>query len=241
MKPLIGITASYNSSDQKSVLSDSYVRAIMLAGGMPVILPKLLGSPAAPAAPQALLEILDGVLFSGGADVDPALYAGAPHPKVYGVDPDRDRLEMELVRAAAEAGKPFLAICRGIQIVNVALGGTLYTDIPDQLLGALVHSHDRGDDRERQAHLVDIDPSSRLAGILGITRTGTNSFHHQGILKTAPTLKATAFTSDGLTEAVELPGHPFGIGVQWHPEEMPDDALMPLLFAAFVRACESRN
>jgi putative glutamine amidotransferase len=239
MKPLIGITASYGS-DQKNVLSDSYVRAILRAGGMPVLLPKLLGSSAAPAAPQTLLEKLDGVLFSGGADVDPALFNGVPHPKVYGVDADRDRLEMELARAAAQTGRPFLAICRGIQIVNVAMGGTLYTDIPDQLPGALVHSHDWANERDREAHVVDIDPASKLADILGTARTGTNSFHHQGILKTAPGLKTIASTADGLTEAVELPGHPFGIGVQWHPEEMPEDAVMPLLFAAFVRACESR-
>jgi putative glutamine amidotransferase len=236
MKPLIGITASH--SDRKTQLNDAYVQAVRRAGGVPLALPALLGADPASldAALGPLLDRLDGVLLSGGPDVDPACYGGAPHQAVYGVDAARDCLEIALAQAVAQNGKPFLAICRGVQVLNVALGGTLYTHIPDQLAGALYHNRDTATPRDLETHVVELTAASRLAQVLGTTRTGTNSFHHQGILACAPSLSPVAFTSDGLTEGVELPGHPFGLGVQWHPEEMSDDPAMQSLFAAFVSA-----
>jgi putative glutamine amidotransferase len=237
MKPIIGITASH-TREKKNLLNDSYVRAVLHAGGLPVILPAVL-----PDEDFAELRSrLDGILLSGGADVDPVQFHGLPHPEVSGIDPDRDRIEVGLARLAVDSDWPLLAICRGIQVLNVALGGSLYTHIPDQLPGAIKHNYDSSGQRALKAHTVDVAAGSRLADVLGLTHTGVNSFHHQGICDLASGLAPVAWTPDGLVEAVELPemnsDHRFGIGVQWHPEDMVDDPAMQRLFAAFVRAAQ---
>lgn len=235
--PLIGITTSrvLNKSNIYVMSTpEAYVQAVYHAGGLPVLIP--LGI--ADADLEAMLERLDGVLFTGGGDVAPERYGGQPHPRVYDVDLDRDRVELKLVKLAVERQMPFLGICRGFQVINVALGGTLYEDILDQHAGALKHDYFPGYPRDQLTHPVKITSGSRLAEMLGLTEVEVNSLHHQGVRQVSPELSLTAQAPDGIPEAVELPGHPFGLAVQWHPEWLQAYAPMRSLFEAFVGAAK---
>ncbi|WP_299025805.1 gamma-glutamyl-gamma-aminobutyrate hydrolase family protein [uncultured Thermanaerothrix sp.] len=227
-KPLIGITlgCKFKDQDRWFAISETYVAAVERAGGVAVLLPALLDDEALQGARQRL----NGLLLTGGADVDPALYGGGWHPKVYGVDARRDATEIALVRLAAQTGWPFLGICRGIQVINVALGGTLYADLPEQLGSRVAHWS------EEMGHLVQIEPDSRLANLVKASEIQVNSYHHQGIERLAPGLRAVGWSPDGLIEAVEVPGHPFGLGVQWHPERRLDSSQHLVLFEALIQA-----
>jgi putative glutamine amidotransferase len=215
-----------------TALNEAYTRAVARAGALPVIIPLGLADETL----QALLSRLDGVLFSGGGDVETGRYGGLDHPRVGGVDLDRDRVEVLLAEQVAGRGVPFLGICRGIQVINVALGGKLYSHIADQHAGALKHDYYPDFPRDHPAHEVSITPGSRLAEILGVTQVTTNSLHHQGVQQPAPGMRVLAYAPDGIVEAVEYQGHPFGLAVQWHPEGMPDSAPMQALFLAFAQA-----
>jgi putative glutamine amidotransferase len=233
LSPLIGITTSrvLNKSNIHVMSTpEAYVQAVYHAGGLPVLIP--LGI--ADADLEAMLARLDGLLFTGGGDVAPERYGGLSHPKVYDVDLDRDRVEINLVELAVERKMPFLGVCRGFQVINVALGGTLYEDILDQHPGALKHDYFPGYPRDQLAHAVKIMPGSRLADILGQTEVEVNSLHHQGVRQMPGTLQLTALAPDGIPEAFELPGHPFGLAVQWHPEWLQAYAPMMRLFEEFV-------
>jgi putative glutamine amidotransferase len=235
-KPLIGLTTSRipnPSGRPASGVNVPYTRAVAKAGGLPVLIPINLSMDDL----DVLLTRLDGILFTGGDDIDPQQYGAQPHPKVEGIDVERDRLELHLVQAAIQIGKPFLGICRGCQVINVALGGSLYEDLTEQHPGAIQHDK-HGLPRDTLAHGIDINPDSLLAQILEVATTQANSLHHQGIRKLAQVLRASAFATDGLVEAFELPDHPFGVAVQWHPEELQEHAAMRRLFQAFVHACE---
>jgi len=231
--PLIGITTTHILQPPAplplSGVSESYIRAIRAAGGIPLLIPSGLN----PGEAQALRSGLDGILFTGGGDIDPAIFNGAPHERVYGIIPERDQTELDLVRLAAKSRWPFLGICRGIQVINVALGGSLYTHIESQLAGALKHDYA---ERSLLVHTVEVQPGTRLAQILGKTTVQTNSLHHQGVEQVAPSLSILGRSPDGLVEAVELPGNPFGLAVQWHPEWLQNMEEMINLFKAFVRA-----
>jgi putative glutamine amidotransferase len=234
-KPLIGITTTCLPNQDgipSMMVPEAYVQAVTNAGGIPLLIPLGLDEESL----EQLLPRLEGVLFTGGGDMAPEVYGGQPHPKVYGVNADRDRIELHLVRAAAEQGKPFLGICRGFQVVNVALGGSLYEDILDQHPGAIKHDYFPGPPRSYLAHAVSVSPGSRLEGILGGTNVEVNSLHHQGVRQVAPGLVTTARAPDGIVEAFELPEHPFGLAVQWHPEWLQEHAPMRALFRAFVQA-----
>lgn len=234
-RPLIGIT-TYRSLSRYSYpvisLTEAYVQALSLAGADPLLVP--------PGLPDkgmgSLLARLDGILFSGGGDIHPRFYGSQPHPLVTEVDEDRDRVEIALVRQAMQRGTPFLGICRGLQVINVALGGSLYEDLLDQYPNSL--KHDRFPEKERDylAHSVSIDENSQLAEILGTQEVQVNSLHHQGIRKAAPGLRSTAHAPDGVIEAVEAPEHPFGLAVQWHPEWLQAHLVMRSLFERFVQA-----
>jgi putative glutamine amidotransferase len=213
-------------------LGEKYVKAIVQAGGTPLLVP-----PDLPAAQRdALLSRLDGILLSGGGDIDPALYGMETTPKVTNISPARDSTEIWMLKAAASKGLPFLGICRGLQVINVALGGTLYTDIATQRPNAIKHDYYPESPRDLRPHTVAIEPESRLCRILGLTETPVNSLHHQGIRDLAEPLQPAAFAPDGLVESIELPEHPFGLGVQWHPEWLTAYAPMRALFRAFVEA-----
>ena len=231
---MIGVTTARSLNSKIPVISvtQAYIQAVLRAGGQPVLLPIGLTSKDL----DELLPDLDGILLTGGGDIDPQRFNGAPHPRVYDIDIDRDNLEIELVQRAAQQQIPFLGICRGIQVINVALGGTLFTHVADQLPGALRHDWYPDIPRDTLAHGVEVQPGSLLAAVTGSTALKVNSLHHQGLKDTAPALQAIAVAPDGLTEAVELPGHPFGLGVQWHPEWMPEIDTAQAIFRAFTAA-----
>ena len=234
MKPIIGITTyqSTNNNGQPTVaLMQSYIHAIMQADGVPVLIPSMIAEDGW----DALYSRLDGVLFSGGGDIGLEYSPGEPHPRIDDVELERDSVEFKLIKVSASDGKPFLGICRGIQVVNVALGGTLYTHIPDQLPNALDHSYP-GNKRTVLVHEIKIEEGTRIAEILGEPIVKVNSLHHQGLKDIAPSLRVAGHAPDGLVEAVELPDHPFGIAVQWHPEWLTDQQPTRNLFRKFVEA-----
>jgi len=234
MKPVIGITTNYskNSYGQPLVLlQQSYVKAIMQAGGVPVLIPSLIAEDGW----DALYARLNGILFSGGGDIGLEHSPGHPHPRIDDVDPERDLIELKMLNTAAADGKPFLGICRGCQVMNVALGGTLYTHIPDQLPNALDHSYP-GNMRTVLVHQVKIEEGTHVAEIFGEPIIKVNSLHHQGLKEIAPSLRVAGHAPDGLVEAIELPDHPFGLAVQWHPEWLTDQEGTRNLFRKFVDA-----
>jgi len=217
-------------------INEPYVKSIMNAGGLPILIPLEFSNDDL----NVLLPRLDGVLFTGGYDIDPRRYGNQPHPKVEGIDADRDRIEMHLVHTVIQSGKPFLGICRGCQVINVALGGSLYEDLPEQLQGEVHHdNHDHP--RNFLAHSIDVKSDSSLAQILTSNHARVNSLHHQGVRQLAPGLHATAIAPDGLIEAFELPGHAFGLAVQWHPEELQEHEIMRKLFETFIKSCQVVN
>lgn len=237
--PLIGVTSNPLPSKDGNMgticVGESYIQAVLHAGGIPVILPVGLSQ-------QDLAELfshLKGILFTGGGDIDPLRFHGVDHPRVYGIDARRDDQEIRLVRMAVEARRPFLGICRGIQVINVALGGSLFTDITDQLPAALKHDQYPDIPRDFLAHPVRVARKSRLAQILGGEVTEVNSLHHQGIQDVAPGLIPVAFSTDSLVEAVELPDHPFALGVQWHPECLQEHLPQRKLFQSLVQSAAS--
>jgi putative glutamine amidotransferase len=236
---LIGITSEFAPDPAKPfgqiALGESYVQAVVKAGGLPVAIPVGMSAE----QEDALFARLDGILFSGGSDLAPELFGGQAHPRIYGIDARRDELEIRYVRRAVETGKPFLGICRGIQSVNVALGGTLFTDLHDQHDPNQRHDWYPDIPRDYLAHAVTLEPDSRLAQILGKDALEVNSLHHQGIERVAPALRAVAYAPDHLVEAVEVPQHPFGFAVQWHPEWLQAYAPQRQLFQAFLQAAAS--
>ncbi|NPA92794.1 MAG: gamma-glutamyl-gamma-aminobutyrate hydrolase family protein [Chloroflexi bacterium] len=239
--PRIGITSSFCRHPLEipmTALAQRYIAAVRAAGGMPFIIP--FDTP--PTHIPALLETCDGLLFSGGGDIDPACYRGQEHPKVYDVNHARDALEISLAQEAVSQGIPFLGICRGIQVINVALGGSLYEDLPSQYPNALAHRRDPKTERTLLAHTVRIAPQTRLHHVLEADELQVNSLHHQGVREVAPSLTAVAWSPDGLVEAVEAPNHPFGVAVQWHPEWLYDEHPAQLsLFQALVQAAAQRG
>jgi putative glutamine amidotransferase len=234
MKPVIGITTfqSVNANGHPTILMmQSYVKAVIEAGGVPVLIPSLIVENGW----DVLYSRLDGILFSGGGDIGLAYSPGEPHPRIDDVDPVRDSIEWKMVHAAASDGKPFLGICRGCQVMNVALGGTLYTHLPDQLPNALDHSYP-SNMRTVLVHELKIEEGTRVAEIFGEPIIKVNSLHHQGLKDIAPSLRVAGHAPDGLVEAIELPDHPFGLAVQWHPEWLVDLEGTKNLFRRFVEA-----
>jgi len=219
------------------IMGQRYVHALRHAGAVPWLIPLL------PDDLETLREIysrLDGVFLTGGVDVDPKNYGEQTAEYCGKTDPARDAVEIQLIRWAKEDKKPLFAVCRGIQIVNVALGGSLYQDVTKQVPTALRHDYFPTADqpaRDYLAHAIDITNSSRLAELLGGTWVKVNSMHHQAIKQLASGLIATARAPDGIIEGVESSNGQYLVAVQWHPEELEDrDAGMRRLFTSFVEA-----
>jgi len=234
-KPLIGLTTTRIAKASKTPkfgANEQYAKAISNAGGIPVLIPLNLSNDDV----DDLTVHLDGILFTGGNDIDPRQYGNPSHRKVEGVDGDRDRIEIHLVRKIIPTGKPFLGICRGFQVINVALGGTLFEHLADQFPGNVRHDN-HALPRNFLAHHVQIDPDSRISRIISTKQANVNSLHHQGVRNLAPELIPTGYAPDELIEAFELPGYAFGLAVQWHPEELQEDVLMRKLFEDFVNSC----
>ena len=236
--PIVLVTASTEiiRGVPRVRVNEAYVRAIEDAGLLPVVAPPL----ADPARADDLLAVADGLLLSGGEDIVPAHYGAAPHPRLGETHAERDASELALVRAAAARRLPTLAICRGVQLLNVALGGTLVQDIPSEHPDAL--PHDPGLPRGTPAHDVDITPNSRLAVLLRALRLRVNSTHHQSVARIAPSLRLAARSPDGIIEGLEAAdGEWWAIGVQWHAEEPLGNlaAHDRALLAAFARAARA--
>jgi putative glutamine amidotransferase len=243
-RPLIGITPSPSEDTlahgtfHRYVLNAAYADAIIAAGGIPLMLPFQEDT-------ALLLDQLDGLLFSGGADLDPSLFAAeSVHPATYGVSPARDAFELGLIRRAIARDTPLLCICRGIQLLNVALGGTLIQDIPSEYrTGHPVshRQHELGIEASDPGHVVHLAAGNPLSDRVGSTALPVNSFHHQAIDQIASDLTPTAWAEDGVIEAVVMPSRDFVLGVQWHPELMfatHPTHLAP--FRALVDAAEAR-
>lgn len=235
-RPLIGITAGLNDQEKYQVLSRYFMEAITSQGALPVMLPlttdeKLL---------QSYVDELDGFLFSGGADVDPLLFGEYQHPACGSICPLRDEHELTLARLLLKQGsKPVLGICRGLQVMNIALGGDIYQDLPAQYDGNLI-AHRQKQPSYYPSHPVAVAAGSLLHKISGSEKLMVNSLHHQAIRKVGQ-WQACATAPDGVIEAAELPGHPFFLGVQWHPERLYEsDNAAKALFSAFVKACACR-
>ena len=236
--PVIGITTSNGThvGQDSLYLMRAYVVALTQAGGVPVLIPSGL----LVESWYSLYKRLDGILFSGGGDINPASFNGESD-WARNVDDERDAFEFALLQVAVKDGKPFLGICRGFQLVNVGLGGTLYTDIKDQMPNAIRHKYSSRTHRTYLAHEMRIEEGSRLADIFGETKFQVNSMHHQGARDVAMAFKSVGFAPDGLVEAVELPDYPFGIAAQWHPECILDQPTSPRLFRAFVEAADDKH
>jgi len=239
MQPVIGITSLEGKNPDglpTVMLLQAYIKAIIQAGGVPVVIPSML----ADNGWEVLYKRLDGVVFSGGGDIAPQHFNGEDHPRIESVDPQRDTVELNLLRAVIDDGKPFLGICRGIQTLNVGLGGTLYEHLGEQFRGEIDHTYPTTM-RTTLVHEVKIEEDTQTAQIVGEPILKVNSLHHQGLREIAPGLRATGYAPDGLVEAVELPGHPFGLAVQWHPEWLTDQQQTRNLFKAFVDAARDKS
>jgi len=212
-----------------AVLPRVYSDCVIAAGGAVIGLPP---QPATPEAVERVLDGIDGLILTGGKDVDAALYDEPAHPENDAPRPDRDAWELALVRAAIARDLPLLGICRGLQVLNVALGGTLVQHLPD-VIGSSRYSYGNATFADNPVATV---PGTRVAGMLGATLT-VKSYHHQAINRLAPGLTVSARGDDGIIQAVDIDGLGFGVAVQWHPEESPNDLR---LFEAFVAAASRR-
>jgi putative glutamine amidotransferase len=220
MKPVVGITAYAEQARwgvwdiPTALLPMSYVDAVKHAGGCPLLVPP------SDATVAETLDAVDGLIFSGGSDLDPAVYGAEPHPETTGVRPERDRCELALMRAALERDLPILAVCRGFELMNVARGGDLIQHLPD-VVGHERHRHTPGVFAD---HDVEVADGSRLGALLG-DRAPVKSHHHQGVGALGDGLEAVAWADDGTVEGLEDPSRRFALGVLWHPEEGEDWAL----------------
>lgn len=239
-KPVIGLTPGHNTDSQDAFLRPTYLKALTAAGAIPVMLP-LEPSPEDYAQ---IAGMFDGFLFTGGPDPHPFLFGEETHSHCGGVSSKRDAMELALLPQILAAKKPVLGICRGIQIINVGLGGTIYQDIPSQFnekdgqkpAFSLAHRQPYG--YEIPSHTVTLDPQSRLARLCGCNSLKVNSMHHQAVKDPAPGLTVCGTASDGLIEALEMPDYPWLLAVQWHPEYLwEQDQAAALLFKGFVNAC----
>jgi gamma-glutamyl-gamma-aminobutyrate hydrolase PuuD len=226
-RPRIGITTYLEPTiwgvweRDASLLPRVYLDSVVAAGGVPLLLPPVGTDP-------TVLDVLDGLIVAGGCDVDPSTYDAAPHPETVDTRPGRDEHEKVLIRAALDRDLPLLAVCRGLQMLNVTLGGTLQQHLPD----VVAHDAHRPSPAIFGTTEVKVEPGTLTARVFG-DRTSVQCYHHQALDAVAPGLRVTARAGDGTVEAAEVDGHDFAIGVQWHPEEDPDDLR---LFAALVAA-----
>jgi len=230
-RPLIGITSAYVPDGDYVKVYSAYTKAIREAGGTPVILPVIDDA----GLVGQYVDILDGLLLTGGDDVPPAAYGEKPHAKTVTLSPKRHAFEKSMVEAWLRTDKPILGICRGLQEINVVTGGTLVQDIPSQVGTTVVHRAPKG--TPRTTHTVRIEPGTKLRAILAADTVQANCNHHQAAKDVGANLKVVARSADGLIEAMEFTDGRFGLLVQWHPERVKDAAHRKAIYGAFVRAC----
>ncbi len=236
--PLIGVSTSItvDRTPERAYVNSAYLHAVQQAGGAPLALPPQLSA----ISLARLARELHGLLLTGGGDVDPARFGEPPHPTLQEVAPARDALEVSTIHVALEGGLPILAVCRGVQVLNVALGGSLFQDVGTEPGTQLPHSQQ--EPRDQPTHKVKVQPGSRLAQTLGTDELEVNSMHHQAVKTLGAGLAAVAWAPDQIVEGVELtdPSH-LVLGVQWHPEELiRHSESARRLFAALVDAAARR-
>ena len=242
MRPLIGIPCgSFHDRDWCPPFyghRKSYIDAVVTAGGVPLLMPLVDDEEVL----RALYDRIDGLLLAGGGDIEPHHYGEEPQPELGMVDQVRDAVELPLVRWAAQDGKPVLGVCRGMQVINVAMGGSLYQDIPSQLGGDISHNGSYTQkDWTYMVHDLKLEPTSKLARIMGVEVFPINSLHHQSVKQVAPALRPVGWAPDGVVEAVEGSNGHFMIGVQCHPEALQGaaDTRWQALFKQFVDTCRA--
>jgi len=234
-RPRIGISLDADEAKVRYELKRTYVDAVLAAGGLPILIPFV-----APDHADEYLTLLDGLVLSGGAfDVPPALYGEEARPVCGPLIPERTDTELRLLRAALAGGTPVLGVCGGMQLLNVALGGSLHQDVPTDLG---IDLHQQPHPKDVPSHDVEVVAGTRLAALVGAGALRVNSTHHQAVKSVAPGLVVSARAADGLVEGIELPGHPYALGVQWHPESalrhVPRHAE---LYRGLVRAAVERR
>ena len=237
MKPIIGITTDLEGND-KHVLKNTYVNAVIRAGGLPIILPVGIEADV-----KQFAQMLDGLLLTGGGDIDPTIFGEEPHAYLGGVDPARDTVEINLFKEVLALNKPILGVCRGLQIMNIALGGNMYQDIYTQKVSTLLQ-HIQKAPTSHASHFVQVEKGSLLESIAKTLEIKVNSYHHQAVKKVPKPLQVSGVASDGIIEAVESTAHDFVLGVQWHPEALvqKEDAVSRRIFGTFIKKCiESRK
>ncbi|MCC3590239.1 MAG: gamma-glutamyl-gamma-aminobutyrate hydrolase family protein [Microcoleus sp. PH2017_29_MFU_D_A] len=231
--PIVGITTYCRSQAGEYCLNGAYIDAVQAAGGIPILLPPNQLDPA------SIFDAVDGLIFSGGGDINPELYGGFVDRTVYSVNAERDNFELSLAKLALRADIPVLGICRGMQVLNVASGGNLVVHVPDAY-GEEVNHRQENPIRAIE-HIIKIDPDSRLAKIMGTTSTNVVSWHHQAVQTMIPGWQIVARAPDGLIEAIEYKYHPWMVAVQWHPEMSPKSLPDCGIFRAFVEAAASKS
>lgn len=232
-QPIIGVTPHYDGENNRICIASNYLNSIKEAGGAPILLPLESDH----ASLLRISEVCDGFLFTGGPDISPFRFGEETLQQCGEIMPKRDEMEEALFHIAMDSGKPVLGICRGIQVLNVFLGGTLYQDIPTQYPTSHNLSHSQKSARNVLTHSVLIEKDSLLYDIVQKDHIQVNSFHHQSVKDIAPSLKIAGTSMDSMIEAVYLPGHKFFLAVQWHPEHLIHDSMDALLlFKAFVNA-----
>ena len=230
--PIIGITTYSRSESGEFTLPGAYVDAVQLAGGLPLLLPPLQ------ADPTPFLDVIDGLIFAGGGDIDPERYGGNPHHTIYLVDEERDSFELTLARQVLQRDLPVLGICRGMQVLSVATGASLVTHVPDVYGEQIAHRLDHP--RRPTPHSAQVHPHTRLAQILQATQITVMSWHHQAIQSVPEGWLPAAQAADGVIEALEHQSHPWLMAVQWHPELSPQDPVHQRLFQGLVQAAQDR-
>lgn len=233
--PVIGITCGEDSQADQLILKNYYVKAVEAAGGCPVLVPVVFKEDIR----GRYRDLIDGLILSGGVDVDPEFFGEEPEPGLGEITPNRDMFEIALVKELFPLEKPIMAICRGTQLLNIALGGSIYQDIHAYYKKCLKHMQQAP--KWYPTHWVDILTGAKLGKILDRSRLRVNSFHHQAIKLPAPGFNVAALATDGIIEAIEAPDHPFALGVQWHPEcSWETDRASFQLFQAFIEACTGK-
>lgn len=238
MKPIIGITSSMEIDEAGYKVDNNNVKAISQTGGLPVMLPYLL----AEGDTDQIADQIDGLYLTGGYDIDPTLFGEEPHPNLGTIIPSRDTFEMALIKRVLDLGKPILAVCRGCQILNIAVGGDMYQDIYSQLDRDLLQ-HNQKAAGSHASHFVNVLKGSLLHRLTGVERLKVNSWHHQANRNVSDSFQVSGKANDGVIEAIESSAHSFVLGLQWHPEQLvaANDTSSLKIYQGFITSCQNNK